>query len=287
VTLSWHALPGETRFKYQLLLASPLTSIADAFTTQSTVTVKGLTPGTTYEWRVVVDDTNGKMSPWSSLSPVTTAHSLPPIPPPPPAPIPDGVPASQVGSLVLNDTGAQLYSAWSADPVNSWCGDSGDSVSGDNLVLTAGSGCTDIGSPVAYTTGIFQATFSTSTLSGHPAFWMSGFSSVQGAGAWTNYGEIDAAEAPNSGEWDIFYHAHGATNAYYQFGVSHTAGTHTVDIVRLASGECDIYWDGTEVATFPTDMLNGVPTPLLLMFDTSGTTTPLVVSNLSIWNLSQ
>jgi len=206
--------------------------------------------------------------------------------PTPTQPMPLGVPADQVGALITNMTGAELYAAWHADPVNTWCGGGHAAPAGTNAVLTGTTtgGCADLGSPAAYKAGIYQATITTASLTGHPAFWMSGFSNVQGAGAWTANGEIDAAEAPNSGCWEIFYHAHGATNAYASGCLEKTAGTYTVTIVRHPDGTCDIYYQGVKEASFPTDVANGEPTPLLVMFDTSGTATPLVINQFTVWN---
>lgn len=228
-------------------------------------------------------------SPSPSSRPTTPAP-VPSTPAPTPAPsqtttappvtssvMPDGVPVSEVGSLVLNDTGAQLYGAWGS---GTWCGGGSVSVSGTDAVLNDAGACEDIQSPDTYGAGIYQATIYTANMSGHPAYWLTGLGA-----AWYTNGEIDAAE-DLGGCWNVVYHADGPSNAYGPWCDVPTAGWHTVDVVRQLDGAVQVYYDGTLTDNISTtDMIDGAPAPLNIMFDTSGGN-PLSVGSLTVWNVS-
>jgi hypothetical protein len=163
--------------------------------------------------------------------------------------MPTGVPASQVGQLLVNDTGDDLAS-WPRQQR----GTGGTMTHSNGVLSLSTSGANNNGysiiSPKTYTSGIFEARIyfpaaSDGKVADWPAFWLS--SAWANATPFPNGGEADLAEAMG-GDLMVTYH-YGANNSQLgSYGITSTPGWHTITGV-WKTGEWDIYYDGKLVKT--------------------------------------
>jgi hypothetical protein len=117
IATGWSASPtahaGITAYHVQLALAASGVVVIDDRITGTSYRFTGLVPSTRYEWRLAVGQDRWHLaSPWSSWRVISTLAGPPP---PPGQPMPDGVPASQVGPLELDADGAAML-AWQHTP---------------------------------------------------------------------------------------------------------------------------------------------------------------------------
>jgi hypothetical protein len=197
--------------------------------------------------------------------------------------------ASYAGSLVLNDTGAEL-AAWNT--TSSYCtqeswetptGTVAADSSGDlDLKVTGTSGsCVSIQSPKQYSSDVIEADIdfpaydgSKTTIADWTSLWLVGTD-------WPNDGELDATEAePVSGVDATSWHS-GTTSAEFTASTDGyfsttlpkdttnlTPGWHVVDIV-YTKGFMEVYYDGKEWTQYTSTNVTG--DPLNLIMSTSAT----------------
>jgi hypothetical protein len=241
-------------------------------------------------------------SPTSSRSPApsTPTSSGPPSASPSPNPtsgqvMPTGVPASQVGKLLVNDTGDDLASwpRWTAYGA-------GGTMTHSNGVLdlsTSGANANgySIISPDSYTSGIFEARVyfpgaSDGEIADWPAFWIS--STPYTAVAWPDGGEMDLAEGL-SGTLSATYHygANGTPQQTTSFPVTSAPGWHVVTGV-WTTGRWDVYYDGKLVKTISGSYVVNDPMKILVSAYTGqyghlpGQPSTVQVSYLRVWSLA-
>jgi beta-glucanase (GH16 family) len=209
--------------------------------------------------------------------------------------MPEGVPASQVGKLLVNDTGDNLAS-W---PRLTAYGSGGSLThSGGVLSLSTTGGNRNgysIMSPKTYTSGIFQARIyfpgaSNGKIADWPAFWLS--SAWSGAVSWPNGGEMDLAEGLN-GNLSVTYHYgdNGTPEQTTSFGVTSAPGWHVVTGV-WSTGRWDIYYDGKLVKTISGSYVVNDPMNIILSAyqgkygNQPSVPSTVKVSSLQVWSLA-
>lgn len=194
--------------------------------------------------------------------------------------------ANYAGSLVLNETGAQLAS-WNPASA-SYCTESSWMVtdgsvstnSGGDVVLTTtgepGS-CVGIVSPGAYSSDVIEADVDLPALpgdSGTIANWSGIW--LTDRTDWPDNGELDAVETvPNNGESGVTWHwgtvssplsisTGGAPEGTLPIdGPNITPGWHVVDIV-YTKGFFAVYYDGTEYTSLSSDIITGSALSILI-----------------------
>jgi hypothetical protein len=209
--------------------------------------------------------------------------------------MPTGVPASQVGKLLVNDTGDNL-AFW---PRQARGGGSGSiSYSGGILSLStsgvSGNGYSII-SPHTYTSGIFEARVyfpgaNDGKIADWPAFWLS--SAWSGAVSWPDGGEMDLAEGM-AGRLYVSYHygVRGVERSIKKFSPTAAPGWHTITGVWKAD-EWDVYYDGKMVKTMFGSSVRNDPMNVILsayqgnLGNQPGQPSTLRVSYLRIWSLA-
>jgi hypothetical protein len=188
--------------------------------------------------------------------------------------------ASYAGSLMLNETGAQLAS-WNQTSSfctgNSWESPSGTvstNSSGDVMLSTTGTpgSCVALISPQAYSSAVIQAEIDFPALPGKPgtiadwtSFWLTNSAN------WPNDGELDAVEAePVDGINAVAWHSGSngseftaSTDGFFSTtlpkdGPNLTPGWHTVDIV-YTRGFFAVYYDGKEFTSYTSGNVTGDP----------------------------
>jgi Glycosyl hydrolases family 16 len=222
-------------------------------------------------------------------SPPASPSSSPPAPQPRSA-SPDGVPATQVGKLVLNDPAAALWKTWDHTSLGG-----ADCETPGTFALTAGvlglttsgafGNCAKITSPAAYRYGIFEARIWAQAgpggfVANWPAFWMVGQH-------WPVDGEIDAFEG--LGGYDSATFHYGASN--WQLTKRDAAlkpGWTVVDVVwkpHLLA----VYYNGRKFVEWDSPVITSQP--MLVTFDsttgqggyTTGQPSTLRIDYLRIW----
>jgi hypothetical protein len=206
--------------------------------------------------------------------------------------MPEGVPVSQVGRLLVNDTGDDLAS-WSARQ-------HGGSIMLSNGVLdlsTSGAEANgySVISPSTYTSGIFQARIyfpgaTDGKIADWPAFWLS--SQWSGAVGWPGGGEMDLAEGLH-GDLCVTYHyaVHGTSVSTWPFGVTSAPGWHVVTGV-WSSGRWDVYYDGKLVKAISGSYVVNDPMNIILSAyqgrpgNQPGVPSTLEVSYLRVWSVA-
>jgi hypothetical protein len=185
-----------------------------------------------------------------------------------------------IGSLILDDTGAQLKS-W--NQTSSYCpqtptvignGTVGTDSSGDVTLTTSGTAgsCAALISPGAYSSNVIEAELYFPALPGKPGtianwttFWMTD------GPAWPVDGELDGVEVePVDAINAVTWHS-GTTSAPFSAstsgfspvrlpvdGANLTPGWHTVDIV-YTKGFFAVYYDGTEFTSYSSSNVTGDP----------------------------
>jgi hypothetical protein len=188
--------------------------------------------------------------------------------------------ASYAGSLMLDDTGAQLTS-W--NQTSSFCSEQSWSVpngtvstdsSGDALLGTNGQSgsCVALISPQAISSGVIEAELdfpalpgSSNTIADWTSFWL-----TDGAN-WPNDGELDAVESePVDGINAVSWHSgtqgdefSASTDDFFATKLPKNApdltpGWHTVDIV-YTQGYFAVYYDGKQYTSYTSSNVTGDP----------------------------
>jgi hypothetical protein len=210
---------------------------------------------------------SAEVPPPASLFAVTPAQPFPPSPPPaspasaglgsatsaavhavtpspqPAGVRPDGVPASQVGSLVLDDSAAALWNTWNrTTSAGADCADSPGTVtlSATELDLTTNGtvgNCAETTSMATYRYGIFEARIwaqaaPNGLIANWPAFWLVGHN-------WPVDGEIDGFEG-----------LHGYDSASFHYGVSNSYLTERDSALTPGWNVVDIVWKPQMLAVY-------------------------------------
>jgi beta-glucanase (GH16 family) len=197
--------------------------------------------------------------------------------------MPTGVPAAQVGSLLVDLTGDNLATAWRPLSYNT-CNGKGSLSASDGMLRLSSDGTRNNGaaviSPSTYTSGIFEAKInfaaaSDGKIADWPAFWLS--SGWSGSLPWPYGGELDAAEGLGPGNLSVTYHFNangpnpGSGLARAQtdtFNVTPTPGMHVVTVVWTTQ-RFDVYYEGKLVKTIAGPFVQNAP--MNVIFDmTSG-----------------
>jgi hypothetical protein len=184
------------------------------------------------------------------------------------------------GSLILNETGAQLQS-W--NQTSSYCPSNTDLIgdgtadtdsSGDLILKTSGKpgSCAALISPGAYQSDVIEAKLYFPSLPGKPgtianwtSFWLTD------AAKWPANGELDGVEVePVDATNAVTWHS-GTAGAQFTASTSRfsslrlptdspnlTPGWHTVDIV-YTKGYFAVYYDFTEFTSFTSSKVTGDP----------------------------
>lgn len=202
------------------------------------------------------------------------------------------VAAAHAGSLVLNETGAQL-AAWdktstycSQDSISTATGTVATNSSGDATLTTTGKSgsCAAIISPNAYSSGVIEARIDFPALpgkSGTIANWTSFWLTDQST--WPVDGELDAVEAaPLTGKNAVSWHSGASSSSVYTTstdglhqgklaasGPNLTPGWHTVDVV-YTKGYFAVYYDGRQFTSYTSSKVTGAALNIIL----SSTVTP-------------
>ena len=232
-------------------------------------------------------------------SPVVSPPSSPrpsPSRPPPHRPrpvLPDGIPAAQTGSLVLNDSAAALWNSWDHTTLAG-----ADCETPGTFALTpAGLGlttdgtfgnCAKITSYAMYRYGIFEARIWSQagpggTIANWPAFWMVGQN-------WPVDGEIDGFEGLGGYDSATFHYGFGNSTLTKQ-STALKPGWNVVDIVwkphMLA-----VYYNGQKFVEWDSRVITSQP--MVVTFDsttgtggyTTGQPSTLRIAYLRIWTAS-
>jgi hypothetical protein len=232
-----------------------------------------------------------------------TANAPPAGPPASPRPryggvreqlVPAGVPASHVGKLLVNDTGADLAS-WP----RLWRGNSGTMTHSNGVLDLSTSGANDNGysiiSPNTYTSGIFEARIffpgaSDGKIADWPAFWLSSASSD--AVSWPYGSETDLAEGL-AGDLCVVYHysRQGMPGATTPFPVTSAPGWHVIT-GAWTTGRWTVYYDGKLVRTISGSYVVNHPMNMILSAymgqygHLPGEPSTVKVSYLRVWSLA-
>jgi Glycosyl hydrolases family 16 len=233
-------------------------------------------------------------SPAVSLSPpAASAPSSPRASQPPRTVSPDGVPAAQVGRLVLNDSAADIWNTWDHTTLaGADCETPGTfALTSAGLALTTNgtfANCAKITSLATYRYGIFEARIWAQagpggTIANWPAFWMVGQN-------WPVDGEIDAFEGLGGHDSASFHY--GASNSMLtKHSTALKPGWNVVDIVwkphMLA-----VYYNGQKFVEWNSRVITSQP--MVVTFDsttgyggyTTGQPSTLRVDYLRIWTAS-
>lgn len=193
--------------------------------------------------------------------------------------MPDGVPASQVGALLFDHTGAELVANgfiegnWAgADCSPGTNGSYATDSSGDLILTSSGSGnCAMVRSNATYNAGIYEARIYVSPA--WDGFWMSGPS-------WPANGEIDGMEVLG-GQPSTTYHSPSGSSGTVWPGPA-APGWYTVDIVRSA-GTVTVYWNGAEVRQYSESTATDPENVFLDVTDGPGS---MKVADVKIWSLA-
>jgi hypothetical protein len=207
--------------------------------------------------------------------------------------MPDGVPAAQVGSLVLNDSAADIWNTWDHTTLAGGdCETPGTfALSSAGLALTTDGtfgNCAKITSKTTYQYGIFEARIwaqagPNGTIANWPAFWMDGQN-------WPVDGEIDAFEAMLGYDSASFHY--GADNSYLtKQDTALTPGWNIVDVVWQPQ-MLAVYYNGQKFVEWDSQVVTSEP--MVVTFDsttgsdgyTTGLPSTLFIDYLRIWTAS-
>lgn len=207
---------------------------------------------------------------------------------------PTGVPASQVGKLLVNDTG---------DDLASWPrlgrGTGGTMTRSNGVLDLSTSGANDNGysiiSPNTYSSGIFEARIffpgaSDGKIADWPAFWLSSESS---AAVSSPYGsELDLAEGLAGHLCVVYHYSHqGAPVSTTPLPVTSAPGWHVIT-GAWTTGRWDVYYDGKLVKTISGSRVLNHPMNMVLSAFTGqyghlpGEPSTVKVSYLRVWSLA-
>jgi hypothetical protein len=209
--------------------------------------------------------------------------------------MPAGVPAWQVGKLLVNDNGDDLAS-W---PRLTAYGVAGTMTYSNGVLDLYTSGADHDGysiiSPNSYTSGIFEARIyfpraSDGEIADWPALWLS--SAWSGAVTWPDGGEMDLAEGI-SGDLSVTYHyaVDGTMEATLRVPVTSAPGWHVVTGV-WSTGQWDVYYDGNLVQTISGKYVVSDPMNIIVSAyagrygNLPGQPSTVRVSYVRIWSLS-
>jgi hypothetical protein len=192
--------------------------------------------------------------------------------------------ASHAGSLLLDDSGADLSSWLSRSTCTNYDYSANGKVStdpGGNIMLTTTGGensCAALASPQTYKSVVIETEIDLPAYPGRPstvanwdAFWLTD------AARWPEDGELDAVETPPpTGVNAVSWHSGTGTN-HASFNVSTgdnslpaegsdlTPGWHTIDVV-YTKGYFAVYYDGSLYTSFTSQKVTG--DPLTIYFTT-------------------
>jgi len=205
--------------------------------------------------------------------------------------MPDGVPASEVGALELNLTGAGLLGSFiSGANAGDDCspgtnGSYSTDSHGDVSLTTSGAlaNCAELYSPQRYTYGIFEARLdlpagADGTIANWPAFWLVGPD-------WPAGGEFDIMEGLD-GTQAVHFHYSAGNPGWPQPSIR--PGWHTFTGV-WGPGYISVWIDGNQVMSWASPDVTSVPMEVL--FDmttgtagyTTGQPSTMTVSYLRVW----
>jgi hypothetical protein len=206
---------------------------------------------------------------------------------------PDGIPAAQVGPLVLNDSAAELWHTWSNTALaGASCTKPGTfTLSSASLQLTTDGtlgNCALVMSKTMYQYGIYEARIwsqagPNGTIANWPGFWMVG-------PHWPAGGEIDAFEALAGYDTASFHY--GAKNTrIFKRDTALKPGWVTVDVVwkpRMVA----IYYNGRKFVEWDSAVITSLP--MWILFDTTtgpygyttGQPSTMQVAYLRIWTVN-
>ena len=203
---------------------------------------------------------------------------------------PDGIPAGQVGALVLDDSAADLWTTWHrATLAGTDCEAPGTiALRSAELDLTTDGtfgNCAEITSDGTYRFGIFEARIwvqagPNGTIANWPAFWLVGRN-------WPVDGEIDAFEG-----------LHGFDSASFHFGAGNSSLTKRDSALKPGWNTVDVVWKPQVLAVYDNgrkfvewDSAVITSQPMRVIFDsttgaggyTTGQPSTLAVDYVRIW----
>lgn len=221
-----------------------------------------------------------------------TPEPVAPSPSPAPTTVtPEGIPAAEVGSLVLNDSAADIWNTWdhTSPPAGADCATFGTvALSSAGLDLTTDGqfgNCAKITSTAAYGYGIFEARIwvqasSDGTIANWPAFYLAGPD-------WPVGGEIDGFEG--MGGYDSASFHYGADDAMLtEQDRALQPGWNVVDVVWEPQ-TLVVYYNGQKFVTWDSPVITSQP--MWITFDvttgtdgdTTGQPSSMAVDYLRIW----
>ncbi len=206
---------------------------------------------------------------------------------------PAGVPAAEVGKLLVNDTGADLAS-WP----RLGHGSGGTMTASNGVLYLSTSGANRNGysivSPNTYTSGIFETRIyfpgaSDGQIADWPAFWLSAGSE---AVSWPDGIEMDLAEGLAGYLCVVYHYGEDGVPAYTMpFAVTSAPGWHVITGV-WTTGRWDIYYDGKFVKTYSGSHVVNDPMNIILSAYTGqyghlpGQPSTVEVSYLRVWRVA-
>lgn len=215
------------------------------------------------------------------------------LPSPLTAVMPDGVPAAQVGSLLLNDSAADIWNTWDHTSLaGTDCTTPGTvALAAADLDLTTSGqfgDCAEITSNSTFGYGIYEVRIwvqagPAGPIANWPAFWLSGQH-------WPVDGEIDAFEA--MGGYDSASFHYGADNSSLTKQDSALKpGWNIVDVVwkpQLLA----VYYNGQEFVAWDSPVITSQP--MRILFDTTtgtagyttGQPSTMAVDYLRVWTIA-